>query len=70
MLKRKLKRDNEIKSKINDKERTKVNACLVEQVSLFIMIILRSRSILKRELRFEKFLKRHVIKKIELMCKR
>lgn len=70
MLKRKLKKDNEIKSKINDKERTKVNACLVKQVSLFIMIILRSRSILKRKLCFKKFLERHVIKKIELMCKR
>jgi len=70
MLKRKLKKDNEIKLKINDKERTKVNACLVKQVLLFIMIILRSRSILKRKLHFKKFLERHVIKKIELMCKR
>jgi len=70
MLKKELKRNDEMKSEMNDEERAEVNACLVEQVSLPVMIISRSRSILKREPRFEKFLERHVIKKTELMCER
>ena len=70
MLKKELKRNDEMKSEMNDEERAEVNACLVEQVSLPVIIISRSRLILKRESRFERFLERHAIKKTEFMCER
>ncbi len=70
MLEGELKRDGEVEPEMDDGEGAEVDACLVEQVPLPVMTISRSRSILKREPRFEGSLERHMIKETGPMCER